>query len=116
MNPTDLDDDDADTAKVLIEQLRALLNLSEGELYILRRGLLQQVQHRDEDNGLRRIRVMEEAYDAAYALARQLRPLMRGYRPDPALVISALVMTAVQRDDALQTTQHYLQGLFSAPH
>ncbi len=110
------EEDDVQNAKALIEQLRVLINLSEGELYTLRRGLLQQVQHRDEDNGLRRIRVMEEAYDAAYALARELRPLMRGYRPDPALVISALVMTAVQRDDALQSTQQYLQGLFSASH
>jgi len=105
-------DADTETAKALIEQLRSLMNLSEGELYTLRRGLLQHVRQRDEDNGLRRIRVMEEAYDAAYALARQLRPLMRGYRPDPALVISALVMNAVQRDDALQSTQQYLQGLF----
>lgn len=103
---------DPDDVKQLIDQLRALIGLDEGELYTLRRGMLHHVQQRNEDNGLRRVRVMEEAYEAAYTLARQLRGSMRGYRPDPALVISALVMHAAQQPDAADIARAYLQNLF----
>lgn len=105
---------DAAEVKDLIDQLRALIGLDEGELYTLRRGMLHHVQQRNEDNGLRRIRIMEEAFDAAYALARQLRGSMRGYRPDPALVISALVMHAARLPDAERIAHAYLRNLFVA--
>ncbi len=39
---------------------------------------------------------MEEAYDAAQLIAKRLRRKMRGYRPDPALVVSACVMHALE--------------------
>jgi hypothetical protein len=59
---------------------------------------------------------MEEAYDAAQSLARQLRGRMRGYRPDPALVVSACVMYAVEHlapEEAEAIALAYLQRLFS---
>ena len=100
----------------LMETLRDMVELEEGELYTLRKGTLQHVVRRDEENGLRCIRVMEEAYDAAQHIARRLRRGMRGYRPDPALVISALVMDAARQDppsiDGI--VQEYLQRLFQS--
>ena len=101
-----------DDVRSLVEQLTGLIDLKEGELYTLRRGLLQPIRQRDEADTLRRIRILEEAYDAAYALARALRQSMRGYRPDPALVVSALVMHAAQKPDAQAIVQQYLQTLF----
>ena len=103
-----------DDATALIETLRGMVDLEEGELYTLRKGKLHHVVRRDEENGLRRIMVMEEAYAAAQIMARRLRQRLRGYRPDPALVASALVMHAVtlppEQADAIAI--EYLQRLF----
>jgi len=104
-----------DDVAALIETLRGMVDLEDGELYTLRKGTLHHVVRRDEENGLRRIMVMAEAYEAAQIMARQLRPRMRGYRPDPALVVSAFVMHAVtlppEQSDAIAI--EYLQRLFS---
>jgi hypothetical protein len=99
----------------LIETLCGMVDLEEGELYTLRKGQLHHVVPRDEDSGLRRIKVMEEAYDAAQIMARRLRQQMRGYRPDPALVVSACVMhilTSLAPEDADAIVMTYLQRLF----
>jgi hypothetical protein len=100
----------------LIETLRGMVELEEGELYTLRKGQLHHVVRRDEDNGLRRILLMEEAYDAAQSMARRLRQGMRGYRPDPALVVSACVMHVLESpapEAAHATVMTYLQRLFT---
>ena len=78
----------------LMSTLREMMNLEDGELYALHKGLLRRVARQDEDSGLRRIKLMEEAYEAAQIAARRLRKYGRGYRPDPALVVSAFVMHA----------------------
>lgn len=99
----------------LIATLRGMVELEDGELYTLRKGQLHHVVPRDEDSGLRRIKVMEEAYDAAQIMARRLRQQMRGYRPDPALVVSACVMhilTSLAPEDADAIVMTYLQRLF----
>jgi hypothetical protein len=104
-----------DDVAALIETLRGMVDLEEGELYTLRKGQLHQVVPRDEDSGLRRIKVMEEAYDAAQIMARRLRQQMRGYRPDPALVVSACVMHVLESlapEDADAIVMTYLQRLF----
>ena len=104
-----------DDVTALIETLRGMVELEDGELYTLRKGKLHHVVRRDEENGLRRIMIMEEAYAAAQSMARWLRQRMRGYRPDPALVVSAFVMHAVtlppEPADAIAI--EYLQRLFS---
>ena len=100
----------------LIEALRTLVDLEDGELYTPRKGQLHHVVRRDEENGLRGIKVMEEAYGAAQGLARRLRRKMRGYRPDPALVASACVMYVAEQlepDDADDIVLAYLKRLFS---
>ena len=107
---------DPEEVAALIDALRSLVALEEGELYTLRKGQLHHVVPRDEENGLRRIKVMEEAYDAAQLIAKRLRRQMRGYRPDPALVVSACVMHALESlepDVADDMVIAYLQRLFS---
>ena len=107
---------DPEEVAALIDALRSLVALEEGELYTLRKGQLHHVVPRDEENGLRRIKVMEEAYDAAQLIAKRLRRQMRGYRPDPALVVSACVMHALESlepDVADDLVIAYLQRLFS---
>ena len=97
----------------LIATLRSLVDLEDGELYTLRKGMLHRVSRNEDDNGLRRIKIMEEAYDVATQVAKRLRPRMRGYRPDPALVISAFVQYAARLDDAEDIALDYLQWVFS---
>ena len=101
-----------DEVQALLETLRGMVDLEEGELYTLRRGMLHHIAPRNEENGLRRIRVMEEAYEAAQQVARRLRSKMRGYRPDPALVISAFVMHMAASTEADEVAMDYLQQLF----
>ncbi|MCB0121089.1 MAG: hypothetical protein KDK04_03090 [Candidatus Competibacteraceae bacterium] len=103
-----------DDVQAMVETLRGMVDLEEGELYTLRRGMLHHIAQRNDDNGLRRIKIMEEAYDAAQLVARRLRSKMRGYRPDPALVISAFVMHMVSQDGADDVAMAYLQRLFQA--
>ena len=100
-------------ATALIEALRSLVDLEDGELYTLRKGMFHRVSRNEDDNGLRRIKIMEEAYDDATRVAKRLRPRMRGYRPDPALVISAFVQYAARLDDAETIALDYLQWVFS---
>jgi len=102
-----------DDVVALIDTLRGMVDLEEGELYTLRKGMLHRIARNDEDNGLRRIRIMEDAYDAATVVAKRLRKKMRGYRPDPALVISAFVLHAARLETADDIAIEYLQWLFS---
>ncbi len=106
-----------DDVTALIQTLRGMVNLEEGELYTLRKGQLHHVVPREDESGLRRIKVMEEAYDAAQQAARRLRRSLRGYRPDPALVISASVMHVLNGPDAEADAMilAYLQRLFMRP-
>ena len=103
-----------DDVAALMEALRGMVDLEEGELYTLRKGRLHHVVRRDDENGLRRILVMEEAYGAAQQMARRLRQRMRGYRPDPALIVSAHVMHAagLEPERADEIAIQYLQPLF----
>ena len=100
-------------ATALIEALRSLVDLEDGELYTLRKGMFHRVSRNEDDNGLRRIKIMEEAYDDATRVAKRLRPRMRGYRPDPALVISAFVQYAARLEEAENIALDYLQWVFS---
>lgn len=105
-----------DDVAALIATLRGMVELEDGELYTLRKGKLHHVVRRDEENGLRRIMIMEEAYAAAQIMARRLRQGMRGYRPDPALVVSACVMHVLESpapEAAHATIMTYLQRLFT---
>jgi hypothetical protein len=97
----------------LIDTLRGLVELEDGELYTLRKGMFHRLTRSEDDNGLRRIKIMEEAYAAATTVAKRLRPRMRGYRPDPALVISAFVQYAARLEDAEDIALDYLQWVFS---
>ena len=100
-------------AAALIAALRSLMDLEDGELYTLRKGMFHRVTRSEDDNGLRRIKIMEAAYDDAARVAKRLRPRMRGYRPDPALVISAFVQYAARLEEAENIALDYLQWVFS---
>jgi hypothetical protein len=77
-----------------------LQELEEGELYVLKNGNLEHIP-RNDDDGMRRIRITEEAYQVAMEIGRTMRKELQGYKPDVSLVASALL---------LSTTTNAVQG------
>lgn len=65
--------------------------LEEGELYVLRKGYLEHVP-RNADDGMRRVRITEDAYQVAMDVGRAMRKELNGYKPDVSLVTSALLL------------------------
>lgn len=62
--------------------------LIDGELYVVRNGRLHKI---DRSNDLPKVEISDDAKDALRALQRRCRRLLRGFRPDIALVASALI-------------------------
>lgn len=73
------------------EFVEATDELEEGELYVLRKSKLEKIPKADED-GMRRVRVTEVAFQAASDIGKGMRKHLNGYKPDVSLVISALVL------------------------
>lgn len=71
------------------------VSLEEGELYTVRRNRLVHVPRRDDD-GMRRVRITESAYEASQAVGYRMRKNLNGYKPDVSLVVSALVEAAAR--------------------
>lgn len=63
--------------------------LEEGELYAYRKGKLEKLP-RIED-GMRKVRITERAYAIAMEIGNEMQEELKGYRPDAAFVISALI-------------------------
>ncbi|MFO1434048.1 MAG: hypothetical protein U1F76_28820 [Candidatus Competibacteraceae bacterium] len=68
-----------------------LTELDEGELYVYRKGHLEHVE-RDQEEGMRRVRITEEAYQQALAIGKTMRQQLRGYKPDVSLIVSAIIL------------------------
>ena len=79
--------------------------LEEGELYVLRKGRLEHVP-RNEDDGMRRIRITEQAYEAAMQIGRWMKADLGGYKPDVSLVVSALVL---DRGEKVERTKEVIR-------
>ena len=72
--------------------------LPEGGFYVVRGGELVRVERSEDD--LPTVPVSHAAKEALLQLRRQCRKALGGYRPDVALVISALVLHACKHHDA----------------
>ena len=73
------------------ESLEQEKTLEEDGIYVCRHGKLEKLP-RTQDDGLRRIRITDDAYQAAMDLGHQLRKELHGYKPDVSLVASALIL------------------------
>lgn len=65
--------------------------LEEGTVYVCRNGKLEELP-RTQDDGMRRIRITDDAYQAAMNLGHRLRKELHGYKPDVSLVASASIL------------------------
>ena len=72
--------------------------LAEGGFYVVRGGELVRLERSDDD--LPTVPMSAAAKDALMQLRRQCRKALGGYRPDVALVASALVLHACAQGNA----------------
>jgi hypothetical protein len=80
----------------------------EGELYIVRNGRLQ---HIERFHDLPKVEVSESAKEALRAMQRRCRRLLGGFRPDIALVASALIEHAAALPQATEIVEAYAREL-----
>jgi hypothetical protein len=80
------------------------LPMLEGELYVVRNGRLQ---HIERFNDLPKVEVSDTAKEALRALQRRCRRVLGGFRPDIALVASALIEHAAALPQARDIVQAY---------
>jgi hypothetical protein len=87
----------------------------DGELYRFKKGRFEHV-HREEDEGMRRIRITEEAYRKALDIGKSLKRELGGYKPDVALVISALLIHGItDEEQAKRHVRRFVLALFDKP-
>ena len=77
--------------------------LEDGEVYLCRNGKLERLPK--SDNGLRRIWITDDAYQAAMGLGQRLRKDLHGYKPDVSLVASALILDGCRDVDSTQVKE-----------
>jgi hypothetical protein len=63
--------------------------LNEGEIYVVQKGKLKHIQREQDD--LKKVPLSDEAHVALLDVRRRCRRAMGGFRPDVALVASALI-------------------------
>ena len=88
-------------------------DLEEGELYVFKKGVLEHIQKDPEDN-LKKVRILDDAFEKAVTIQRGMRSKLNGYKPDLTMVISALIETgASDADHAANVVKSYAKRMFS---
>ncbi len=77
--------------------------LEDGEVYVCRNGKLERLPK--SDDGMRRIRITDDAYQAALELGQRLRKDLHGYKPDVSLVASALILERCRETNSTQVKE-----------
>lgn len=70
----------------------------DGELYVFKKGRFEHV-NREDDEGMRRIRITEDAYQTALKIGKTMKKELGGYKPDVALVVSALLVYGIADEE-----------------
>ena len=84
--------------------------LTEGELYVVQNG---QLQHVERAGDLPKVPVSKAAKEALLNLRRGCRRALGGFRPDIALVASALIEHAAALPQAQDIVQAYAREVLS---
>ncbi len=83
----------------------------DGELYVCKKGELEQIQRDPEDN-LRKIRITEDAYNEVVRVQRQMRASLNGYKPDITMVCSALLEYVSKSEEVERVIKKYAVKVF----
>ena len=93
--------------------LKEVWGMQEGELYIVKDGELKRLPRSDDD--LPKVPVSEAARDALLQVRRKCRKALGGFRPDLALVTSALVLYACEREPIAIVVDHFHEVMPEVP-
>ena len=83
----------------------------EDGLYKAQAGILEKLDV--EDDGLKKIRVAPDAFEAVRAVQKQMRKLLGGRKPDISLVAEAMLMHAAQLEGIEEKVRLYAVSVFS---
>ncbi|MCX4030200.1 hypothetical protein H0A36_17655 [Endozoicomonas sp. SM1973] len=95
-----------------IDDQAALEELEDGEIYSYKNGVLEKLE-RDPDD-LKKVRMMNDAFDEVLALQKRMRKELEGYKPDITAVVSALVVNACKEENAPLVVKSYLAKMFAS--
>lgn len=95
------------------DALTKVLGMQEGELYIVKDGELKHLPRSDDD--LPKVPVSEPARNALLQVRRKCRKALGGFRPDLALVTTALVLYACERDPIAIVVDHFHEVMPAGP-
>ena len=95
-----------------IDDQSALEELEDGEIYAYKNGVLEKLE-RDPDD-LKKVRMMNDAFDEVLALQKRMRKELAGYKPDITAVVSALIVDACKQKDAPLVVKSYLAKMFAS--
>lgn len=83
----------------------------EDGLYQARAGELHKLDV--EDDGLKKIRVAPEVFEAVRGVQKQMRKLLGGRKPDVSLVAEAMLMRAAQIEGIEESVKQYCATVFA---
>ena len=83
--------------------------LQEGELYVVQRGQLKRLERPPDD--LPRVPISAAAHEQLLDLRRRCRKALGGFRPDVALVASAMIEHGARSEEAETIIVDYFQAM-----
>ena len=83
----------------------------EDGLYLAKSGVLEKIEY--EDDGLKKIRVAPDAFEAVRAVQKQMRSRLGGRKPDISLVAEAMLMNAARLEGIEEKVRLYAVSVFS---
>ena len=83
----------------------------EDGLYLAKAGVLNKLDV--EDDGLKKIRVAQDAFEAVRAVQKQMRRLLGGRKPDFSLVAEAMLMHAAQFEGIEEKVKQHCAKVFA---
>jgi thymidylate kinase len=86
------------------------VNVEDG-LYQARAGELNKLDV--EDDGLKKIRVTPEVFEAVREVQKRMRKLLGGRKPDIGLVAEALLLHAARSEGIEEKVREYCASVFS---
>lgn len=88
-------------------------DLEEGELYAVRKGKLEKLSRNDD--GMRKVRITEDAYKAGMEIGHAMKLELHGYKPDISIVVSALLVDgSVEIERAKGAIRKFTTRLFQS--
>ena len=88
-------------------------NLEDG-FYQARAGHLEKLVF--EDDGMKKIRVNQETFQAVQELQKRMRKLLGGHKPDISLVVEAMLREAAQAEGIEEKVRLHALRVFSGSH